>query len=250
MMSSEGYAYYRSENAHRSEVRRASREVAALYSRAVLDPSPRDPDYLVRRARREILGAWMSELESDHLQVLDVGGRVQPWRPLLGERVERYVGLDPVLEGLVDVVASGECIPFADGSFDLVICTQALTYAADPARMVDEMHRVLVPSGVLLLSTTAMCPEFHDERWRFLPGGLKILLAEFSRVEIVPEGHSIAGVIRLINVGLSIASDKHRVQQALGRTLNPLLNRIAPTLDRFSRGSTRYTTNYSVRAVK
>ncbi len=175
---------------------------------------------------------------------------MQPWRALLGEGVEQYIGLDPILEGMVDVVAAGENIPFADRYFDVVICTQVLTYANDPAQLVSELHRVLRPDGTLILSTTAMYPEFHDEHWRFLPGGLRILLSDFSQVEIVPEGYSIHGIVRLMNVALSLVSDNYYVQKALSLTLIPLLNRIAPTLDHFSHGSTRYTTNYSVRAIK
>ena len=40
-------------------------------------------------------------------------------------------------------------LPFPDGSFDRVICTQVLLHLADPWRAVQEMRRILAPGGRL-----------------------------------------------------------------------------------------------------
>jgi len=58
------------------------------------------------------------------------------------------VGLEPEL-----VRANVESLPFEDGAFDLVLCTQVLEHAVDPAAVVRELARVLAPGGSLLLST-------------------------------------------------------------------------------------------------
>jgi ubiquinone/menaquinone biosynthesis C-methylase UbiE len=42
-------------------------------------------------------------------------------------------------------------LPFADGSFDTVVCALALCSIPDPSQALAEMHRVLVPGGRLLL---------------------------------------------------------------------------------------------------
>ncbi|WP_030482594.1 class I SAM-dependent methyltransferase [Nocardioides aequoreus] len=42
-------------------------------------------------------------------------------------------------------------LPYADASFDTVLCALALCSIPDPARALAEMHRVLVPGGRLLL---------------------------------------------------------------------------------------------------
>jgi ubiquinone/menaquinone biosynthesis C-methylase UbiE len=44
-----------------------------------------------------------------------------------------------------------EHLPFADASFDTVVCALGLCTIPDPAAAVREMHRVLVPGGRLLL---------------------------------------------------------------------------------------------------
>jgi ubiquinone/menaquinone biosynthesis C-methylase UbiE len=42
-------------------------------------------------------------------------------------------------------------LPFADGSFDTVVCTYALCSVPDDARAISDMHRVLKPGGRLIL---------------------------------------------------------------------------------------------------
>lgn len=44
-------------------------------------------------------------------------------------------------------VADGEALPFEDGHFDVVYAHGVLQYAANPARLVAEAHRVLEPGG-------------------------------------------------------------------------------------------------------
>src|SRR5579863_3738343 len=86
-----------------------------------LYPSITNPNYLVLRRRRMILGQWMEGIPTQRLVVLDIGGRYQPYRPLIQPRVQRYVALDIVSTPLVDVVGTGDQLPFKDETFDLVI---------------------------------------------------------------------------------------------------------------------------------
>jgi SAM-dependent methyltransferase len=49
--------------------------------------------------------------------------------------------------------ASLEQLPFADGEFDLVLCSQVIEHVPDAGRAVDELTRVLHPGGTLIIST-------------------------------------------------------------------------------------------------
>src|ERR1700733_10473300 len=91
-----------------------------------LHPPITDPSYLLLRARRKIFEAWAGRLNAERLIVLDIGGRYQPYRPLFGERIHRYVGVDLVKTEFVSVVADGQDLPFAPQTFDVVIATQVL----------------------------------------------------------------------------------------------------------------------------
>src|SRR6185437_4736414 len=44
-------------------------------------------------------------------------------------------------------------LPFADGSFDLVLCSQAIEHLLDPELGMRELARVLTPGGTLVLTT-------------------------------------------------------------------------------------------------
>jgi SAM-dependent methyltransferase len=51
------------------------------------------------------------------------------------------------------VRANVESLPFEDGTFDLVLCTQVLEHVVDAQGVLRELARVLEPGGTLLLST-------------------------------------------------------------------------------------------------
>src|SRR5436190_11497476 len=50
--------------------------------------------------------------------------------------------------------ADVEALPFADGSFDLVLCVEVLRYVPSSARSIQEMARVLKPGGHCLATAT------------------------------------------------------------------------------------------------
>jgi ubiquinone/menaquinone biosynthesis C-methylase UbiE len=52
--------------------------------------------------------------------------------------------------GLIN--ASADRLPFADGSFDVVLCTEVLEHVPDPARVVAELTRVAGPEGRVIVS--------------------------------------------------------------------------------------------------
>ena len=217
-----------------------------------LYPSLRNPSWLVLRRRREIFKKWLAQLDSRHLNVLDVGGRIQPYRPLLEGRLRRYVALDLRRTPLVDVVARGEQIPLSSGQFDVVICTQVLEYAPDPTAVIAEIHRVLKPGGCLLLSVpTANLQDADNDCWRFLPAALRHVLAGFNDFEIVPEGGSIVGLFRTVNVCLNVFVRYQWLRSIFHWTLCPLLNLSGDLLERIAASQNhQFTPNYSARARK
>jgi SAM-dependent methyltransferase len=185
------------------------------------------------------------------LRVLDVGGRLQPYRPLLNDRVREYYSVDIVSGSFVNAVGTAEELPFASCQFDLVFCTQMLEYVPRPQQAVDEIYRVLRPGGYLLLSAPAVFPRDSEvEYWRFLPSALRLLLRDFSELEIAPEGSTITGLLRTINVSL-IAFSPRPARTIFKYTVVPVLNVIAVLLDKtvHSRND-QLTANFSAFARK
>ena len=197
-----------------------------------LYPSLTNPSWLVLRRRREIFQKWLARVDGRDLVVLDVGGRIQPYRPLLRGRIRRYVAVDLHRTPLVNIVARGEQIPMASCQFDLVICTQVLEYVPEPRTVIAEIHRVLKPGGCLLLSVPAVYPRDSDEdTWRFLPESLRCLLRSFHDVEVVAEGSSVAGFCRTVGVCLVVFARPGFIGQFLRFTLIPGLNLTAALLE-------------------
>lgn len=216
-----------------------------------LNPSVTNPSWLVLRKRREIFQEWISKLPAVGLGVLDIGGRLQPYRSLLGERVTRYISVDLRATPLVDILASGESLPLRNDSFDLVICTQVLQYVVEPQQLLSEAHRVLRPNGYLFLSVpSAQLRDSEHECWRFLPYGLRQMLSEFREVEIVPEGGSVAGFFRTVNACLNVFVRYPALRFVYQHTVSPILNGMGFALDRMAGSNDQFTVNYSVLAQK
>jgi ubiquinone/menaquinone biosynthesis C-methylase UbiE len=79
------------------------------------------------------------------------------------------------------VDAAAEALPFADGSFDTVVCTLVLCTVSAPDRALDEIRRVLRPDGRLLFiehvradsPTLAYLQDRLLEPWRWFACGCR-----------------------------------------------------------------------------
>jgi SAM-dependent methyltransferase len=135
------------------------------------------PSYYFRRDLRQDGGRLQGRL-------LDVGCGNQPYRALL-TGVKSYIGLDyPVTQAIQDfqsrpeVYGDARRLPFADASFDAVLCAQVLEHVDRPQQVLREIGRVLKPGGCGILSAPFIY-NLHVEPYdffRFSPFGLRTLL--------------------------------------------------------------------------
>ncbi len=54
---------------------------------------------------------------------------------------------------ILSFASNAEKIPFADGTFDIVVMTEVLEHVADPASVVKEVSRLLKPGGRFIITT-------------------------------------------------------------------------------------------------
>ena len=220
-------------------------------SRARLHPSLLNPNWLILRRRRQIFEAGLGRLLGHGLSVLDIGGRLQPYRPLLGTRTKSYVAVDLQITPLVNVGAAAEALPFRDAQFDFVICTQVFEYLPDPGLATAEIKRVLRKGGILFLSAPSVFLRDNDkEYWRFLPESLRHLLREFETVEVIPEGNSLTGFFRTCNVCLMAFFRPRTLAPLWQWTFVPFLNVAGCVLEKLAGQNDDFTANYSVWARK
>ena len=72
-----------------------------------------------------------------------------------------YGRLFPVWQRTAKTVAArGESLPFADESFDVVLCDNVVDHAESPKRIVGELARVLAPGGLLYFTVNVHHPVY------------------------------------------------------------------------------------------
>jgi SAM-dependent methyltransferase len=96
--------------------------------------------------------------------VLEIGCGAAQWSIALAPLGARVVGLDlscaqlsharRASASLPLVQASGECLPFATASFDVVFCDHGAFSFCEPTLIADEAARVLRPGGLLAFCAT------------------------------------------------------------------------------------------------
>ncbi|MBN1872775.1 MAG: class I SAM-dependent methyltransferase [Anaerolineae bacterium] len=94
--------------------------------------------------------------------------------------VDLAVGDDAWDYGKLNVLADLEQLPFADGSYDAVICTQVLEHVKRPLVVLREAARVLRPGGELYLTAPQSWYEHQQphDYFRFTSFGLRYLFEQ------------------------------------------------------------------------
>jgi SAM-dependent methyltransferase len=137
-----------------------------------------NPFYLARRGLYRVMSDLACRM---HGALLDVGCGSKPYQALFS--VSSYVGLDIDSEqarhkGVADAFYDGHRFPFEACHFDSVLCNQVLEHVFNPDEFLSEIHRVLVPGGMLLLTVPFVWDE-HEQPFdyaRYSSFGLAALL--------------------------------------------------------------------------
>jgi SAM-dependent methyltransferase len=149
-------------------------------------------------------------------RLLDVGCGSKPYEPFFTPAVAEYVGVD-VANPAAELEGTVEEIPVPDGSFELVVCTQTLEHATDPAQAVRELHRVVAPGGRVLVSTHGV-QVYHpnpDDYWRWTHAGLERLFREnafWSAVTVTPASGTTACLGMLVATFIDLLAKRARVR--------------------------------------
>lgn len=118
-------------------------------------------------------------------RVLDLGSGGSSYGKFFPNRVT--VDIDPARKP--SIVADANSLPFRDGEFGYILCTEMLEHVKDPFQVEMEIRRVMSTGGVLILSTRFIFP-IHDspnDYWRFTPYALKLIFREWEVLELTAE---------------------------------------------------------------
>ena len=124
----------------------------------------------VRTLRNMVPGrlSWFDRhLDWRGKRVLDLGCAGGFMAEALARRGADVTGLDPASDAIAAArahaeteglairydVGVGEALPYADSTFDAVVCVDVLEHVSDLQRVLDEVQRVLKPGGTFLFDT-------------------------------------------------------------------------------------------------
>lgn len=199
-------------------------------------PPRTSPTYAVRAP----LAAWLREEARlaagayGRYRVLDVGCGVKPYYPFFEPYAAEYVGVD-VGNPAADLEGEAESLPVPDGRFQLVLCTQVLEHARDPAAVVRELRRAVAPGGRVLASTHGV-QVYHpnpDDLWRWTHAGLLRLFgdnADWRTVTVSPGSGTAACVGMVLSIYLDLLFRRAHLG-VVARALVSTVNRAAEAID-------------------
>jgi SAM-dependent methyltransferase len=181
----------------------AARVEAKSSSGERVKPSIFQYDYLVLKALSADVRRLIAAMPPGASRALDLGADKSPYRQVLEARGLDVKTLDVSADAGADYQGTVECTGLADGSFDVVLCTQVLEHCDDPFRGIREIHRILAPGGHAILSVPHVW-FFHPhprDHWRFTQQGLA-RLCESAGLEtrmLLGQGGSMLAAAQVAN---------------------------------------------------
>ena len=138
-----------------------------------------NPFFLARREIYRSISQFADEVDG---RMIDVGCGSGPYKFLF--RHNGYVGLEydtPIARAKkqADAYYTGTQIPFDNGSFEIVLCTQVLEHVFEPDKFLTELNRIAKQGAKLMLTVPFVWDE-HEQPYdfaRYSSFGLKALLA-------------------------------------------------------------------------
>lgn len=103
-----------------------------------------------------------------------------------------YVGCD-MRSGLgVDRIEDVHCLKIKSNSVGTVLIFDTLEHVEDVHQAMKEIHRVLKPGGMVIMSSVMNFPihDYPSDYWRFTPKAFELLLKRFAVYEVEFDGAS------------------------------------------------------------
>ncbi|MBL7139438.1 MAG: class I SAM-dependent methyltransferase [Planctomycetes bacterium] len=179
---------------------------------------------LLRLLRGRIDHVIATYLKKDQgYRLVDYGCGGMPYRPLFEPYASRYIGVDFPANPRAEVhLRPDATVPAPDGIAQIVLSTQVLEHVPNPFAYLKECRRLLVPGGLLILTTHGIYKYHRDpeDLWRWTSPGLVNVLAQMG-FRVV----SLEGAMGLAPAGAMLLHDA--LARKTPALLRPALNTVA-----------------------
>ncbi len=126
-------------------------QAAHIYERIERGPNQGTP---WRQANWKFLQEQVSKQDSQAL-ILDIGAGHGDFAAIFASR--KYLAVDIVPYPEVDLVCDlGKCVPFREGTFDMLILMNVLEHVYHFHELLDALHYILKPGGMLVIAVPFM----------------------------------------------------------------------------------------------
>jgi SAM-dependent methyltransferase len=121
------------------------------------------------------------------------------------------LGTDVYASPNTQVVADGHFLPFRDEAFDGVWIQAVLEHVLDPPAVVEEIHRVLKPGGIVY-ADTPFIQQVHEQAYdftRYTLSGHRWLFRRFEEIDSGPvggAGKALVWSIRYVALSLGLST--------------------------------------------
>ena len=237
--------FARDSNRHKRAQRALERQLAYQQRKALLVPG-REPEIIQAMRRnskrvRDLLESFKPI--TSEARVIEVGSGAHGLIFYFG--TASGVGVDPLAVSYrslfprwqkcaATVAAFGECLPFPDQSFDIVICDNVVDHAESPETIVRELVRLLVRGGLLYFTVNvhhaiySIAAHAHDA-WK--GAGLPLEVGPFAdhTAHLTPEQAKkmFSGLpLKLLSEKQGIVEAKERARKMPPRHLGDRLKRL------------------------
>ncbi|HXF58041.1 MAG TPA: class I SAM-dependent methyltransferase [Actinomycetota bacterium] len=165
-----------------------------------------EPSYVWRSGQERRLALIRRHVRLEGRRILDVGCGIGTYVRRFRDFSPHVFGIDVSLERVREgasgpaplslLVAAGEYLPFAAGSFDVIVFNEVIEHVADDRRTLEDAIRVLAPGGhIVVYAPNRLYPfETHGIFWgrRYRFGNIPLVnyLPEPLRGRLVPHARA------------------------------------------------------------
>lgn len=146
-----------------------------------------------------------------------------PWRPVWGADIDLHFGRADVLVTLP--------LPFRDGAFEVVLCSQALHLVDDPVVTVEEMGRVLAPGGSAIVTIPHLFLAEGDFERHWSRENLAVLFADWQDIRVRGMGGPGAALAFVLGRLAMLIARRLRLPRPIAASIFVVLNATGTVVD-------------------